>query len=931
MKSQVIIYKDSKILPDRMFKVDDIAGYLDNLSSSLKISISNFQYIKHSLQLSIKIDRTQLGLEYKDNSNYNYCSIKNYDSNNVGRIVYYFIVDKKWLSPDTIQLFLNMDTINTFDIYGYLSDKTKILRQHKDRYQVYNIYGSCSELDNFYNVQQKLDQDENIIGATTNEYNLTNGLIAVFDPYPTNWQTLWTNLESLGVKRIYIQAILDNSADRFDGRCVALSDDFEYKASFSKIKNTRSVGIYMSLNADDEVMLESDYDEYRIRIEQGDFFGITFYNNTGLGNGQLLIQCLDDDDAVVEITTAEYNIIKNMFYRFGEYNVDNVELQPIIDLYNEGFNPVLFGKEKMTLKESLDATYYLLYQNQNNPSESLENPVDCILCADRDIIICNATSKMSGTWTFNEIKTFCTQDTGGNGNMIGYISGILQPDFSCYYEDGGGVQHQFDLNKNRYLMITFDNVNQLVKIYLMGVNPDGTPNYIASGSFNSSSDLVYTNFLSMTQSWSANNPYPESTLRDIFCLPIVSSSYFDRYDFSLIPNIEYIDRTSARMIKIIECPYCPITLSLGVNNCYRITPVGSWETFDDRPDDNYVGKAIKLANYNYRFVRTIDFVVASNLPYYPLKTILMNPFNKFRIHLDRDVQYETKLYHSDFYQPKFIYDSFSFRFDLERISNKSFSNTFKVKYNQTNTINSRMMFTFSEYVCSGLELQDYNNILCVSRNNELPLFNQQYINYIRAGYNYDVKNKTRQEVVAFTGATLSLIAGIASLAGSASTGGATVAMGVGFLTSSVGQYMNAVSTTIQAEQNFQMKQDQLKQQSTAVYGSDDVDLLNEYTGGRAKLKLYEVSDRMKSVLFNLFYYTGYIGNFVGLPDMTSRSLFNFVQMEAVFKQTPNLPKEILDDIVLKYKLGITILHKHNGVYDFEQHWENWENSILESY
>ena len=42
-------------------------------------------------------------------------------------------------------------------------------------------------------------------------------------------------------------------------------------------------------------------------------------------------------------------------------------------------------------------------------------------------------------------------------------------------------------------------------------------------------------------------------------------------------------------------------------------------------------------------------------------------------------------------------------------------------------------------------LEDYDNIVAVARNNEEVLYSSQYLNYVRTGYNYDVKAKQRQE------------------------------------------------------------------------------------------------------------------------------------------------------------------------------------------
>ena len=41
------------------------------------------------------------------------------------------------------------------------------------------------------------------------------------------------------------------------------------------------------------------------------------------------------------------------------------------------------------------------------------------------------------------------------------------------------------------------------------------------------------------------------------------------------------------------------------------------------------------------------------------------------------------------------------------------------------------------------EQEDYDRLIYVNRNNEVSTYDNAYLNYIRTGYNYDVKNKNR--------------------------------------------------------------------------------------------------------------------------------------------------------------------------------------------
>ena len=134
--STLNFYKNTPILPEKNFMVDNLPLYLSQYSTDNKFTISNFQYIKHSLNLEIKIDSAQSNLEFLLSNAWNYMSIQNSDTN--AKVVYYFIVNKEWRAQETLKLTLYMDTINTFSrLSDYvLSEKTKVMREHKDRFEL---------------------------------------------------------------------------------------------------------------------------------------------------------------------------------------------------------------------------------------------------------------------------------------------------------------------------------------------------------------------------------------------------------------------------------------------------------------------------------------------------------------------------------------------------------------------------------------------------------------------------------------------------------------------------------------------------------------------------------------------------------------------------------------------------------------------------
>ena len=122
MKSKITLYYKSLVNKDRNFVLDNGSGtstletYLATLT---KTTITDFQYIKNDLSISIKINASQTGLEMIDSKNLNYVKIENYTETEGSPIVYekamyYFVINKIWRSKETIELVLSMDTLNCF-------------------------------------------------------------------------------------------------------------------------------------------------------------------------------------------------------------------------------------------------------------------------------------------------------------------------------------------------------------------------------------------------------------------------------------------------------------------------------------------------------------------------------------------------------------------------------------------------------------------------------------------------------------------------------------------------------------------------------------------------------------------------------------------------------------------------------------------------
>ena len=246
----------------------------------------------------------------------------------------------------------------------------------------------------------------------------------------------------------------------------------------------------------------------------------------------------------------------------------------------------------------------------------------------------------------------------------------------------------------------------------------------------------------------------------------------------------------------------------------------------------------------------------------------------------------------------------------------------------TRNIVSKFLFKFNQFKYTWSK-EDYDDIVAVSRNNEEVLYNSQYLDYIRTGYNYDLKAKERTEVASGIGLGLNVAGLLSSIVIGSITGnpiavGSAVATGISLSS----QLVNYAKTTAQNEENIQKKLQESKMQAISVLNADDYDLLYAYSNNKAKFVVYDVSDRMKKVLDDLFFYCGYLLNEQGKPATNTRRSFNFVQATLVINHTNNLDYNIVEDIIQKFEDGVTFLHYSFNKFDFTQNKENIERSLL---
>jgi len=561
------------------------------------------------------------------------------------------------------------------------------------------------------------------------------------------------------------------------------------------------------------------------------------------------------------------------------------DLRPIIkkiDLKSEDISAPVYKTGEETLYENegyITDSWVLYYKNGDVAEENF--PIDCYLLPyeKREIL-------------------YPTQDGIINSSMIPdgeYI--ILSPGFCNNTTfNAGGTRYTVSksipggaFSENQYIILAIKNDNGTLKLYRGRFRQTVAFGVWSSTIYISGTEEPAYNFQTVLYSGSTisvENVAAQLPVERVTTLkteynegdsdwPISSNSANDIIAFSNITagtleGIQSITRSDPENIKIINIPYSPSNIEIGDEGEYKFDSLWSYDN---------VTKYMKLIDFSRRFTNSVTTQADSILENY--RTHLED--NPLVLNTARYLK-DSKLFHSDYFRPKFVYDSFSRVFPLEEINYDETrkvegNEKFKFEFVMSRNLISKFLFKFNFVYNNPTE--DYENVVAVSRNNEEVLYNSAYLNYIRNGYNYDLKAKERQEQVG--GATLGISAvGFIASALLAMTGvGAPVGIagmigtGLGLATSSI----NYAKTIAQNEENIQRKLQESQQQAIGVLNADDYDLLYSYSFNKAKLCTYKISNQMENALDDLFYYFGYIENLYEKPVINSRLWFNFVQCE----------------------------------------------------
>lgn len=304
---------------------------------------------------------------------------------------------------------------------------------------------------------------------------------------------------------------------------------------------------------------------------------------------------------------------------------------------------------------------------------------------------------------------------------------------------------------------------------------------------------------------------------------------------------------------------------------------------------------------------------------------------------------DPKIYNSEFTQYRFIYDSTSLTIALEQYEANTSIPYFSLEAVYSTGFSGQFYFTVDITGADRLyRTSPFDNVLQVGRSNKEAFYSSEYWNYMRNGYNYDVKAKSMQDTtswLAVAGQILTTIIGAA--VGVATANPFAIASAVGSGVSLVNSLSSAAIGTIQRQDSIDRKIDTAKATGVQVKDISANDLFRSYQGSLFPIMCkFEPRDDIKKLVDDLFYFFGYsraetLGSLESdfetfrANEMASRYWFDYVEMGIEWKPSAYyLDKDILNEISARFSTGFTIFHHGSAgstmEWDFEQTKENWE-------
>lgn len=373
----------------------------------------------------------------------------------------------------------------------------------------------------------------------------------------------------------------------------------------------------------------------------------------------------------------------------------------------------------------------------------------------------------------------------------------------------------------------------------------------------------------------------------------------------------------------------------------------------------------------------IGYVVEENIKYLESETTPTNFLNSSKTFTfnkaDRAKKFMNcdeplaKIYNSEFYQDKIVYDNTSYLYESEKVD-KVNNNEVQCKVYTPLDMSSNLLINFDYNGNVNKVDQDFGNILITNRNTEEPLMTSDYYEYLTRGRQYDAAVLQLRQQQNYANYTRNMLGGAASMLGAgayaqgqlgdrtsfstrdavdkytesaktyagktrrlnqtysssetsesvmpgmgpgfgAMAGAATVLTGASIGLSSQMNYetTNALITTTQA-----IKDDAKSRASASISSVDNYSLFKLYSeGNNLHRMVYKLDDHSNKAIRQIFHYSGYNVMEYGVPTC-NKLRFDYVKCQVVFKNEndlKNIYQDYKDDLTLRFANGLTVIHK----------------------
>lgn len=569
-----------------------------------------------------------------------------------------------------------------------------------------------------------------------------------------------------------------------------------------------------------------------------------------------------------------------------------------IDETNEGFNPVKYRISNIQLSQDTDWT--LFYKSLTDVNEDSTNAIRMI-CQPSDGMLAELRSSVI---TLDPSKSYALFMGRFSSSSSPRQGANIASDTLVLMDDSGhektisfsGFPYKKESLTGFWGIKIICTASKWYKAFYYG--KDITPDF----SLDYSVGFIPTKIkINAAKYYTANTPTANNAT------PLTENNGPAVTDIYLKPS-KSIDRTSSNLAKIIALPYAPFDVEMQEN--VLVIPDGFAVNSDGElyTDDPFINMEAQAGYISLGEMRAEVFVSSLNG------------------NAARNDYLESKMLSSEFYTKSLSYDSFIRDIALERVTIPSadYPLIVPVVFKVTNTVNSKFAFKidFDETDIVYNKIMDFEEYLVIERNNEETIYNNNFLNYIRVGYNYDKKQNTLSMITNIAG-------GVGQIAGNVARG-AISGNYAGAVIGAAGAAINTIAGAISQQNAFEHKLADIRAQSFSVSGSNDIDLLKWYSNNKAYSEVYVVSEKMRNHLLDLFYYYGYAVRSYGVPNVSSRYWFNYIQCAADFDTSAyGIEENILENIRQRYAEGVTHYHEHSGQWDLAQTKENWESWPIE--